>query len=160
MALWHCKTLETFAVQKSHSAICSYVAGTVFPAEFAPGEAEKRDIYVHQTGNVNLQQDQLVVTVKIPGHSQFKLLIYLPYELGWAEEGAIKSQYGMGEGVNFAESRAAGQFWFELRRGFKYLMNVPSSVLMFCHHISSSRVSDSSPPGRLSGAEGNLCFSM
>lgn len=56
-ALWHCNTLETFAVQGSRSAILRYIAGTALPAEFTPGEAEEQDLCVHQTGNMDLQQD-------------------------------------------------------------------------------------------------------
>lgn len=57
MDLWHCNTLETFAVQGSHSAILCYIAGTALPAEFTPGEAEEQDLCIHQTGNMDLQQD-------------------------------------------------------------------------------------------------------
>lgn len=78
MALWRCKTLETFAVW-DHTQQCLV---TLFPAEFAPGEAEKQDLYIHQAGNINLQQDQFVVTVKIPGHFQFKFPVISLMNLG------------------------------------------------------------------------------
>lgn len=49
MAQWHRKTLETLAIQGSHSAVRCYIAGTVLLPELTPREVEiKTSVYSKQ----------------------------------------------------------------------------------------------------------------